>query len=196
LRQSLPLLICEETSSLRRIFDGLEREFGWTHGKMNVIERKNRLLPYLARRGTLIVLDDVAATPPRVERFIGHLIERVPVWIVCRSAEPANIGAVWQHLYRFAKLELGPLSLRDTELIEAAVLAGRVQKNAVAHSAELYRMAAGNPRIIEALFIELAQREYNMNSFGLELLDLDRRIGDINVAVTAALGEGTKQARS
>ena len=29
LRQSLPLLVCEETSSLRRICDGLERELGW-----------------------------------------------------------------------------------------------------------------------------------------------------------------------
>ena len=49
-RQSLPLLLCEETSSIRRICEGLERQLGWTHREMNVVERKNRLLPYLLRR--------------------------------------------------------------------------------------------------------------------------------------------------
>src|SRR6266704_3580774 len=78
LRQNFPLLICDETSSLRRICDGLERELDWTHRKMNVIERKNRLLTYLRRRGTSVALDHITLTPPRVERFIAHLTERVP----------------------------------------------------------------------------------------------------------------------
>jgi len=45
------MLLCEESSSLRRICDSLERQLGWTHGKLNVVERKNRLLAYLERRG-------------------------------------------------------------------------------------------------------------------------------------------------
>jgi ABC-type phosphate/phosphonate transport system ATPase subunit len=49
-QQYCPLLLCEDTSSLRRICESLERQFGWTHRKMNVVERKNRLFPYLARR--------------------------------------------------------------------------------------------------------------------------------------------------
>ena len=44
LRQTCPLLLCEETSSLRRICDGLERDLGWRHYKLNVIERKKRLI--------------------------------------------------------------------------------------------------------------------------------------------------------
>ena len=40
MRQQLPMLLCEETSSLRRICDGLERQLGWTHYKMNAIERQ------------------------------------------------------------------------------------------------------------------------------------------------------------
>ena len=190
LRQNLPLLICEETSSLRRICDGLERELGWTHRKMNVIERKNRLLPYLRRRGTPVALDHVALTPPRVERFIAHLIHRVPVWIACRSAQPPDIGAVWQHLYDFVKVELGPLSLRETTtLINAAVADGNVQVDARLHNNELHRISRGNPRLLEELLIELAAREYVMDSsFGLNLLELDRQIHEVATQTAATLG--------
>lgn len=93
-RQFFPLLLCEETSSIRRICEGLERQLGWTHREMNVVERKNRLLPYLLRRAQPIALDGVAATPPRVARFIARLCERVPVWISCRSAQLKELGAV------------------------------------------------------------------------------------------------------
>jgi DNA mismatch repair protein MutS len=40
------MLVCEESSSLRRICDSLESQLGWTHFKLTVIERKNRLLDY------------------------------------------------------------------------------------------------------------------------------------------------------
>jgi hypothetical protein len=190
LRQKFPLLICDETSSLRRICDGLERELGWTHRKMNVVERKNRLLPYLRRRGTPVALDHVALTPPRVERFIAHLTESVPVWIACRSDHSKEIGAVWQHLYKFTRVELGPLSLGDTtRMIETAVTAGNVQADSRRHSAELHRIAQGNPRVLDELLIELAAREYAMeSSFGLKLLELDRRIHEVTTETAGALG--------
>jgi len=190
LRQSLPLLVCEETSSLRRICDGLERELGWTHRKMNVIERKNRLLPYLHRRGTPVALDHVALTPPRVERFIAQLTKAIPVWIACRSDYSKEIGAVWQHLYKFTRVEIGALSARETRtLISAAVDAGNVQSDARRHSAELHRIARGNPRLLEELLIELAAREYVMDSsFGLNLLELDRRIHEVTTETAATLG--------
>jgi hypothetical protein len=189
-RQRFPFLLCEETSSLRRICDGLERELGWTHHKMNVIERKNRLLPYLARRATPVALDNVAATPPRVERFIAHLKDQIPVWIACRSDQPRDIGAVWQHLYQFTRVELEALSLSETStLVEAAVDAGHVQADVRRHTRELHRMSEGIPRILEELLIELAHREYKIDSsFGLGLLDLDRRIHEIGLAVKAADG--------
>jgi len=47
-RLYVPLLLCEETSSLRRICETLEQQLGWTHRKVKVVERKNRLLPYSA----------------------------------------------------------------------------------------------------------------------------------------------------
>jgi ABC-type phosphate/phosphonate transport system ATPase subunit len=60
MRQRHSMLICEESSSLRRICDSLERQLGWTHYKLNVIERKNRLLAYLARRGEPVAFRHVS----------------------------------------------------------------------------------------------------------------------------------------
>src|SRR5438552_1108034 len=60
LRQQCPLLVCEDTSTLRRICDSLERQLGWIHHKLSVIERKNRLLAYLARGGEPVAFDHVA----------------------------------------------------------------------------------------------------------------------------------------
>ena len=92
-----PMLLCEESSSLRRICDSLERQLGWTHYKLNVVERKNRLLAYLERRGEPVAFDQVALTPPRVGRFIGRLGDHIPVWIACRSdhsKESAGCGSI------------------------------------------------------------------------------------------------------
>jgi hypothetical protein len=55
-------------------------------------------------------------------------------------------------------------------------------------------MCGGNPRILEELLIELAAREYKIDSsFGLDLLDLDRRIHEIDVAIKAAAQTPTKK---
>jgi len=177
-QDKLHLVVCEETSSLRRICESLERHFGWTHRNMNVIERKNRLLPYLARRAQPVALDSIALTPPRVARFIHNLIERIPIWIACRSAQPKQIGAVWQHLHHFERIDLAPLLPKDTAaLIRSAVNAGRVAPSTANHIANLHRIARGNPRTLEELLIELSSRDYDLgDSFDRKLLDLDRRI--------------------
>ena len=177
-RQHCPMLLCEETSSLRRICDGIERQLGWRHYKMNVIERKNRLLTYAERRGEPVALDHVALTPPRVSRFIEHLAERVPVWIACRSTLSDGIGHVWQHLYKFTRIELPPLTLAETcTLIEHACALENIQSDARRHITQLYRLSRDNLRILEEILMELSAREYRMDkSFGLHLLDLDRRI--------------------
>lgn len=177
-QNQLRLVVCEETSSLRRICESLERHFGWTHRNMNVIERKNRLLPYLARRAQSVALDSVALTPPRIARFIHHLIERVPVWIACRSSQAKQIGAVWQHLHHFERIDLPPILRNDTAgLIRSAISAGRVAPSAANHIAKLHRIARGNPRVLEELLIELSSRDYDLDdSFDGKLLDLDRRI--------------------
>lgn len=181
IRQQYSMLLCEETSSLRRICDGLERQIGWTHHKINVVERKNRLLQYLARRSEPVALDHLAFTPPRVARFIAHLRERVPVWIACRSDRSHDIGRVWEHLYKFERIEVPPLTRAEAVLlIEYAADRGSIQPEAKMHAHHLFRLSKGNPRILEELLIELAGRKYQMNKpFGWHLLDLDRRIQEI-----------------
>jgi hypothetical protein len=154
---------------------------------MNVVERKNRLLLYLARRRQLVVLDGVSLTPPRVARFIGNLIERVPVWITCRSAQPKEIGAVWEYLYQFERIELLPLLITETgALLRSATRTDRMPALSRNHVSKLHRLAKGNPRILEELLTELGSREYRLDqSFDWKLLELDRRIH--NVASLAAV---------
>jgi hypothetical protein len=191
IRQQLPLLICEEASSLRRICDSIERQLGWTHYKLNVIERKNRLLAHLERRGEPIAFDHVALTPPRVARFIAFLAEKIPIWIACRSDRPNEIGNIWPELYKLTRVEIPRLSAVETRtFIEQAVAQGNIQADALQHVDELHRMSEGNPRVLEELLMELASREYKMDGLcGLDLLDLDRRIHEIDLAIKTAAEE-------
>ena len=143
-----PMLVCEETSSLRRICDSLERQLGWNHYKLNVVERKNRLLAYLERRGEPVAFDQVALTPPRVARFIGRLADHIPVWIACRSDRSREIGRVWEHLYKFIRIELPPLTRVETSaLIENAVAQSNIQEDAREHASYPHHLSRGIPRI-------------------------------------------------
>jgi hypothetical protein len=146
------------------------------------------LLAYLLRREEPLAFDHVARTLPRVARFIAYLAEQIPIWITCRSDRSQDIGQIWPELYKFARVELLPLGQIETRtLIDEAVAQGNVRVDARKCADELHRMSGGNPRILEELLIELAAREYEIDSsFGLDLLDLDRRIHEIDVAIKAA----------
>lgn len=191
IRQQSPLLICENTSSLRRICDSIERQLGWTHYKLNVVERKNRLVAHLVRRGEAVAFDQAGHTPPRVARFVAILAEKIPVWIACRSDRPHEIGHIWEHLYKFTRMELAPFTPEDTgRFIMEAVAEGNIQPDAAEHLEELHRISEGSPRILEELLVELASRKYKMDGVcGLNLLDLDRRIHEIDLAIKTAVEE-------
>lgn len=177
-QSQLSLFLCEETSGLRRICESFERHLGWTHRNLNLVERKNRLLPYVARRAQPVALDSVALTPPRVARFMHDLMERTPVWIACRSAYSKEIGAVWQYLTRFESIQVPRLAPSETAaMARFAVTAGRIAVSALSYTRQLHRIAGGNPRAIEELLVELSAREYRLeNAFDRKLLGLDRRI--------------------
>src|SRR5215475_9058694 len=176
LSETLPLTICDETSSLGRLCDCLGNRIGWSHEKLGIFVRKNQLLRYLRTHSDPIVFDQVAETPPRVARFIGHLLDELPVWIACRSDRRRDIGHVWENLYRFVRVELPPFTEREAaHLIEVAVDSGEIQPDAVRHCVDLYRISRGSPHILQELITELATRKYNLNSSaGLKLLKLDR----------------------
>ena len=181
LSETLPLTICDETSSLGRLCDCLGNRIGWSHEKLGIFVRKNQLLRYLRTHSDPIVFDQVAETPPRVARFIGHLLDELPVWIACRSDRRRDIGHVWENLYRFVRVELPPFTEREAaHLIEVAVDSGEIQPDAVRHCVDLYRISRGSPHILQELITELATRKYNLNSSaGLKLLKLDRRIHNL-----------------
>jgi hypothetical protein len=180
IRQHCPLLVCEDTSSMRRICDSIEQQLGWIHHKLNVIERKNRLLAHLEKRGEPVAFDQVGYTPPAVARFIAILAEKIPVWIACRSDRPHEIGHIWEHVYKFTRLDLVPFTAEDTgQFILEAIAEGNIQPDAGEHldaglahclklvhfhvgsqvPDKLHRMSAGNPRVLEELLIELASRD-------------------------------------
>ena len=175
------MLLCEETSGLRRICDSLERQLGWTHYELNLVERKNRLIANLERRGEPVAFDQVALIPPRIARFIGRLADHIPVWIACRSDHSEEIGRIWEHLYKFTRIELPPLTRAETSaLIENAVAQSNIQADAREHIAHLHHLSKGIPRILEELSVELAARKYKIDSsFGWRLLELDRLIHEI-----------------
>jgi hypothetical protein len=179
--QRCPMLVCEESSSLRRICGSLEGQLEWARDKVNVIERKNQLSGYLGRRGEPVAFDQVASTTPRVARFFGRLADKIPVWIACRSDHRKEIGRVWEQLYRFTRIEIPPLSRVETSaLIENAVAQGYIQGDAREHIADLHRLSRGEPRRLEELLLELAARRYEINSpAGWRLLEIDRRIQEI-----------------
>jgi hypothetical protein len=178
---TLPLIICEETCTLGRLCDCLESRIGWSDEKLDLIRRKNRLLRHLQMQTDPVAFDHVTETPPRVARFIGHLLGTLPVWIACRSDRRREIGHVWEHLYRFVRVEVPPLTESEAaQLIETAAGSGIIQGDAVKHSAELYNISRGIPRTLQELIDELASRKYNMDSAnGLQLLELDRRIHEL-----------------
>jgi hypothetical protein len=186
IRQALPLQICGETSSLGRICDSLEHQLRWRSAGLSIIERKNRLLHYLEQRREPIAFDQVAETPPRVARFIAHLIPHVPIWIACCSDRRKEVGHIWEHLYNFTRIEVPPMTLVEiSALIGNAVASGRIQADARQHSVDLYRLSEGVPRALEELLVELAARNYKMDgSFGLHLLELDRQIRGLTAATS------------
>jgi hypothetical protein len=187
-RQSLALEICDQASSLGCLCNSLEQRLGWNHGKLTLIERKNRLLQYFGQRREPIVFDNLAAVPPRVARFVAHLTGLLPVWITCRSDQRKEIGHVWEHLYSFVHIEVPPLSLAETSaVIEHAVVSGIVQSDTFRYRNDIHRISKGIPRILDQLLVELASRHYQMDrSSGLKLLELDRKIRQLAAATSEA----------
>jgi hypothetical protein len=187
-RESCPFFLCRDSSSLGRICDGIEKQLGWPRTERNVTQRKNFCFDITAH-SELVVFDHVAHARPRVSRFIAALTESVPVWIVCRSDSRNEIGHVWEHLYKFARIEARPFMPSETRnMINGAIANGSVGVDAREHAQELHRLSGGNPRVLQQLLIELGARTYKMNRLsGRKLLALDRQIHLLQLSRKAGL---------
>lgn len=159
-RINFPFLLCDDTSLISRIFESLEKQLGWTPSGLRFVERRNRLLACIERRGEAVVFDHVAQTPQRIARFIAQVSEHVPVWIIARSEMPHDIGRVWEYLSKFIRVQVHPLKKTETRLLIAqAVMKGEIQSNALRHVSSLYLLSEGNPRLLEELLVEFSARK-------------------------------------
>jgi hypothetical protein len=180
-RQRLSLLVSARSAHLGEICEGLEPALGLDPAGLKLLERKKRLRERLAAAGRTVVFDGVGWTTPKLSSFFGGVAERGPVWVCARSQHPWDIGHFWPLLARFARVELRPFHLSETQaLVEAAVQTRRIPPEALKIVGWLQRRSAGNPLVLRELFAELATGQYDLaNPLALRRLDLDRRIHEM-----------------
>jgi predicted ATPase len=185
LAETLPLLLCPQSETLRDICENLEAELHPTAPFLPLVQRKNRLLKILAETGQTVVFDGVNWTTPKISSFLESAMERAPVWICCRSAEPWDIGHVWPLLARFEKIELRTFHFSETRaLLAAAVENGQASPAIASFARQLHQLSGGLPLILRELFQQFAAGHYDLSHrAGRQLLELDRRIKHLRPAV-------------
>jgi hypothetical protein len=182
LREQLTLLVSSKSAHLGGICEGLEPQLGLTPAAgVKLLERKKRLREALGAAGRVVVFDGVGWTGPKVSSFLESVAERATVWICTRSERPWDIGHFWPLLARFARVEVRPFNLSETQaLVVAAVQTGGIPPTAREIVGWLQRRSAGSPLVLRELFAELATGGYELsNPLALRRLDLDRRIHEV-----------------
>jgi hypothetical protein len=180
-RRQLSLLVSARSAHLGEICECLEPALGLNPVGLKLLERKKRLRERLAAAGRTVVFDGAAWTTPKLSSFFGGVAERGPVWICARSEHPWDIGHFWPLLARFARVEVRPFHLTETQaLVEAAVQTGGIPPEALGVVGWLQRRSVGSPLVLRELFNEMATGKYDLGSSqALRRLDLDRRIHEI-----------------
>jgi len=180
-RLQLSLLVSATSAHLGEICEGLEPALGLDPAGLKLLERKKRLRERLAAAGRTVVFDGAGWTTPKLSSFFGGVAERGPVWLCARSEHPWDIGHFWPLLARFARVEVRPFHLNETQaLVEAAVQARLIPPETRSIVEWLQRRAGGSPLVLHELFEELATGKYDLTSpQALRRLDLDRRIHEV-----------------
>ncbi len=181
LRDSLALLVSPKSAHWGEICDSLEPQLGLDAAEMKLLQRKQRLRESLRAAGRTVVFDGVGWTTPKLSSFFERIAQGAPVWICARSEHSWDIGHFWPMLVRFARVELHPFHLSETqEMVEAALKAALIPPEAATIVEWLHRRSAGSPLVLRELFEELATGKYDLsNPYALRRLDLDRRIHEI-----------------
>jgi len=185
LREWQPLILCPQSETLGGICDHLETELNSSAPHLPLVRRKNRLIKMLAEIHRTVVFDGVGWTTPKISSFLESAMERAPVWICCRSAEPWDIGHIWPLLARFEKIELRTFHFSETrELLAAAVDNGQVSPSIEPFARQLHQISNGLPLALRELLEQFAAGHYDLSRHaGRRLLELDRRIKHLRPAV-------------
>ena len=181
LRLELSLLVSVSSVCLGQICESLEPELKLNPAGLKLLERKKRLRDSLAATGRTVVFDGAGWTTPKLSSFFEGVAERGRVWICARSEHPWDIGHFWPLLARFARVEVRPFHLSETQaLVEAVMQTGGIPPEARNIVEWLHRRSGGSPLVLRELFEELATGKYDLNNpLALRRLDLDRRIHEV-----------------
>ena len=181
MRERLSLLVSGRSAHLGGICEGLESQLGLAPSGLRLLDRKKRLREALGAAGRVVVFDGVGWTGPKVSSFFESVAERAPVWICTRSEHPWDIGHFWPLLARFARVEVRPFHLSETQaLVKAAAESGRVPAGAAGIVEWLQRRSGGIPLVLCKLLEEAASGKYDLNNpLDLRRLNLDRRIHEV-----------------
>ncbi len=187
LRESLRLHVCPASERFSEICETLGAELGLNGSNLHLVRHKNRLLKSLTGTKRPVVFDGVSWTTPKISSFFDCVSERVPVWIVSRFEHAWDFGHFWQFLWKFERVELHPFHLADTHaLVESAVVTGQIPAAALDVVERLHHFSAGNPQVLCELLDGLTGGRYDPHKlFDLKLLDLDRRIKQLNATATS-----------
>jgi hypothetical protein len=146
------------------------------------VKRKNRLLKlFKVVRRAVVVFDNANWTTPKLGSFIENVSLCVPVWLCVRSEHPWDVGRIWPLLVRFERVELKPFHPKETQkLVASAVGEKVVPEKTLGIVGWLHHRAAGSPKILSELLMEIARGHYDLgHPHGLRLLDLDRHIHEM-----------------
>jgi hypothetical protein len=192
-RGRLPLLICPHSVCFGEICDHLEGQLGLVADELRLLQRKKRLRQALAQSEKTVVFDGVGWTTPKLSSFLENVTDGGPVWLCTRSEHPWDIGHFWRLLVRFARVELQPFRLTETQaLVTAGVRNGALPSDTLNIVAWLQHRSAGSPLILCELFEELVRGKHDLsNPHALRLLDLDRRIHELFPATKELGGQST-----
>ena len=178
----LPLLLIQRPKRLKDLYSSLGSQIQLEQTQLIVSELRNNLLSTIEATGEPVVFDSVADAPKAVAKFIVDVSRTVPVWIVCRSDLPHEIGRISEKLADYVRLSLSPLKLTEVRShIAQAVQSSRLRKDALAHVSTVYSLCRGNPQILIGLLSELSKPEHkNKESFQSHLQRLKRFANRIN----------------
>lgn len=158
------LAVVEQTSKIGLICGALEHIFECHLLSLRISDRKRKLLTSIRNRNQPVVFDSAEDTTKSAADFIYQVSHFVPIWVVCRSDLPHEIGRISEHLANFVRLDVPSLKVREVRsLIALCIQAGRVRRDALAHVSEIYSFCRGNPGVLARLLEELNTPAFTNN---------------------------------